>query len=117
MRLRALKTMWFLNRIPALALVTASIAWGQIGGGSMVGTVKDPSGAPVVGVKVQAHHEETNEERLVTTNEEGYYEFPLLAPGHYRLQAEAPGSENVNFGKSLSPRASRAYQLALKYVF
>ena len=31
-----------------------------------MGTVRDPSGAPVTGAKIQAHHEETNEERLVT---------------------------------------------------
>ncbi|HJZ98576.1 MAG TPA: TonB-dependent receptor [Candidatus Solibacter sp.] len=80
-------------RVPALAWIAVAGAWGQIGGGSIVGTVRDPSGAPVTGAKVQAHHEETNEERLVKTNAEGYYEFPLLAPGHYRLLAEAVGFE------------------------
>src|ERR1700724_2053043 len=80
-----LKTMSFPYRVLILGLIAVFGAWGQIGGGSIVGTVKDPSGAPVVGAKIQAHHEETNEERLVTTNGEGYYEFPLLAPGHYRL--------------------------------
>jgi Carboxypeptidase regulatory-like domain/TonB-dependent Receptor Plug Domain len=70
-------------------------AHAQIGGGSIVGIVKDPSGAPVPGVKVLAHHQETNEERVVTTNGEGYYEFPLLAPGRYRLEAEAAGFEKL----------------------
>src|SRR5258708_7778039 len=82
-----------LFRVPVLGLVALYGVWGQIGGGSIVGTAKDPSGAPVAGVRIQAHHEETNEERRVTTNAEGYYEFPLLAPGHYRLQAEATGFE------------------------
>src|SRR5882762_7848993 len=85
--------MSFRCRVSFLCLIAAFGLYGQIGGGSIVGTVKDPSGAPVAGVKILAHHEETNEERLVTTNEEGYYEFPLLAPGHYRLQAEATGFE------------------------
>src|SRR5438874_9886949 len=80
-------------RVPFLMLIALCSGWSQIGGGSIVGTVKDPSGAPVMGAKIQAHHEETNEERLVTSNAEGYYEFPLLAPGHYRLQADATGFE------------------------
>src|SRR5947209_2258694 len=85
--------MLFRCQVAILGLFASAAGWAQIGGGSIVGTVKDPSGAPVVGAKIQAHHEETNEERVVTSNQEGYYEFPLLAPGHYRLQAEATGFE------------------------
>jgi hypothetical protein len=85
--------MWFRWQIAVLGLFAICGAWAQIGGGSIIGTVKDPTGAPVAGARIQAHHEETNEERVVTTNQEGYYEFPLLAPGHYRLQAEATGFE------------------------
>jgi outer membrane receptor protein involved in Fe transport len=67
----------------------------QIGGGSIVGVAKDPSGAPVVGVKVTALSQETNEEHSVTTNAEGYYEFPLLPTGHYHLEAEATGFDKL----------------------
>src|SRR5690348_8318419 len=70
----------------------------QIGGGSIVGVARDPSGAPVVGVKVTAHNQETNEERSVTTNSDGYYEFPLLPNGHYRLEAEATGFDKLHGG-------------------
>lgn len=80
---------------PALALVLglllAGLAGAQIGGGSIVGMVRDPSAAPVPGVRVVAHNQDTNEERSVTTNSEGYYEFPLLAAGPYRIRAEAQG--------------------------
>jgi len=44
---------------------------------------------------VFAHSQDTNEERSASTNEEGYYEFPLLAPGRYRLRAEAQGFKKV----------------------
>ncbi len=67
----------------------------QIGGGSIVGMVKDPSGAPVPGVRVVAHSVDTNEERAATTNSEGYYEFPLLAAGRYRVRAEAQGFKQI----------------------
>ena len=106
-------------RVPALAVIAVAGVWGQIGGGSIVGTVRDPSGAPVTGAKVQAHHQETNEERLVTTNAEGYYEFPLLAPGHYRLLAEAVGFEKQHGAVTLiySARDDRRNQAVVLRAF
>ncbi len=65
--------------------------YAQIGGGSIVGTVRDPSGAAVVGVRVESHNQDTNEKQQAITNNEGYYEFPLLPAGRYRLEAEAAG--------------------------
>ena len=67
----------------------------QIGGGSIVGVVRDPSGAPVAGVKILAQNHDTNEQHRRVTNEDGYYEFPLLPAGRYHLEAEATGFEKV----------------------
>src|SRR6266403_96239 len=80
----------------ALLAAVLGVCYGQIGGGSIVGVVKDASGAAVAGVTIVAHQQDTNEERRVTTNAEGYYEFPLLAPGPYRLEAEAAGFEKLH---------------------
>jgi len=77
-----------------VALVPAA-AIAQIGGGSIVGTVKDPSGAAVVGATVRALNLETNETRDTATNEAGYYEFPLLPAGRYRLEAKAEGFQRA----------------------
>src|SRR5690349_3154121 len=76
-------------------LLAASLALAQIGGGSIVGIVRDASGGAVPGVQVVAHNQETNEERTVSTNEEGYYEFPLLPAGRYRVRAEAHGFKRI----------------------
>ena len=72
----------------------------QIGGGSIVGAVKDPAGAAAVGATVQAVN--------VETNAVGYYEFPLL-----------PNSDttNPNFGQIFGASGGRNIQLALKYLF
>lgn len=78
-----------------LAMVLAPFAHTQIGGGSIVGIVHDPSGAAVPSVRIVAHNQDTNEERAVTTNAEGYYEFPLLVAGRYRVTAEAAGFKKV----------------------
>src|SRR5215470_7338683 len=78
-----------------LATISACLAQAQIGGGSIVGMVKDSSGAPVPRVQVVAHCQNTNEERTSNTNEEGYYEFPLLAAGKYRVRTEARGFKKI----------------------
>ena len=78
-----------------LWLCLAVLVCGQIGGGSIVGVIVDQSGAPVAGVKVRAHNQDTNAEQQAVTNETGFYEFPLLHAGRYRLEAEAPGFEKA----------------------
>src|SRR4051812_47376226 len=87
-----------IKQVLVLLLLSTLALEGQIGGGSIVGVARDPSGAPVTGVKVSARSQETNEERVVTTNTEGYYEFPLLPAGHYRLEAEATGFDKLRGG-------------------
>jgi hypothetical protein len=83
--------------VAVLCCIFAATARGQIGGGSIVGIVKDPSGAVVSAVQVTARNLATNESKAVRTNELGYYEFPLLPAGRYQLEAEAQG-----FQKSMS---------------
>ena len=78
-----------------LLAIMPDAARAQIGGGSIVGTVRDPSGAAVVGATVQAVNLETNEIRASTTNEVGYYEFPLLPAGRYRLEAKMAGFQRA----------------------
>jgi hypothetical protein len=77
----------------AFAASFAVVAWGQIGGGSLVGYVNDPAGSAVTGAKVKVIQIATNVAQEATTNETGYYEFPLLGAGRYRLEAMAPGFE------------------------
>ncbi|MBI4905404.1 MAG: TonB-dependent receptor [Acidobacteria bacterium] len=78
----------------AALLSTPTMA--QIGGGSIVGVASDQTGAAVPGVKVTALNQNTNVRQTVTTNGEGYYEFPLLPGGRYKLQAEAAGFETIS---------------------
>jgi hypothetical protein len=59
-------------------LLLASQAWAQIGGGSIVGSVLDSSGAAVVGATVMATNVATKEAQKTVTNDTGYFEFPLL---------------------------------------
>jgi hypothetical protein len=71
---------------------------GQITGGSIVGVVTDPSGAVLVGAKVQARNIGTNVATSTVTNETGLYEFPLLLPGSYVFSVEQPGFQRATTG-------------------
>jgi hypothetical protein len=66
---------------------------------TVVGVVKDPSGASVNAAKITIRNEATNVVRAVLTNEEGAYVAPLLQPGTYSVEAEAPGFRATVVGK------------------
>ena len=55
---------------------------------SIFGTVTDESGAVVRGTKVLAINTLTNESRATASNESGYYAFPELPVGSYRVRVE-----------------------------
>lgn len=85
-----------LGCITGLLWIGASMnSWAQIGGGSIVGVVTDPSGSLIVGAKVEATNQGTNEKRETQTNAQGYYEFPLLPAGRYVLTAEQSGFQKA----------------------
>ncbi len=59
--------------------------------GTVDGTVKDSSGGALPGVPVLLTNLETNQVRNATTNELGYFFFPLVNPGRYEVTAEKSG--------------------------
>lgn len=79
------------GRVILFILAAALLALGQIGGGSLVGNVTDPTGASIVGARIIVRNVDTGVSRETVTNETGYYEFPLLPVGQYRLEAEQQG--------------------------
>jgi hypothetical protein len=65
--------------------------------GRIAGTVKDQNGAVVAGSEVTISSQATAEERKVTTDDQGNYTVPLLAPGAYRVRVTAPGFDAALF--------------------
>jgi hypothetical protein len=59
--------------------------------GRIAGTVKDERGALIAGADVTVTSETTAEERKVTTDDQGNYSVPLLAPGTYRVKVTSLG--------------------------
>ncbi len=71
----------------------ATLVWAQseIGGATLNGTVRDPSGGVVSGVKVTALQKQTGFSRTTETNVEGLYTLVRLPVGRYDLQLEKQG--------------------------
>ena len=60
-------------------------------GGSISGTVKDPSGAVIPKATVTATNTDTGVKQVVKTNDAGVYSFPVLPVGHYDVEITAAG--------------------------
>jgi hypothetical protein len=82
----------FLTLLIAGVLLAAP-AWSQASTGSVRGTVRDQTGGVVPRVSVTLTRTATNVTSKTTTNEVGFYLFPGVAPGQYRLAVEAPGMQ------------------------
>src|SRR5437868_2181583 len=71
--------------------VSRGSAWAQGGTAQISGTVKDQTAAVLPGAEVTATQTETSLSRTVISNETGFYAFPNLPVGPYRLEARLPG--------------------------
>src|ERR1700736_2269340 len=78
-------------RVILAAALWAAAAFAQIDTGSIVGTVRDSSGATIPKASLTATNKATNLTLTTTTNEAGQYQFNALLPGTYVVRASAPG--------------------------
>src|SRR5690349_15221342 len=74
-----------------LALAGPRTAQAQVLYGSIVGEVKDPTGAPVPGAAATITNKETNQSRQGKTDQAGAYNFVDVQAGTYTLQVTHPG--------------------------
>src|SRR5262249_9500643 len=78
-------------RCGSLLLLLPSLVFAQEFRGTILGRVTDPSGAVVAGASIQVVNVETNVTVRTSTNDQGNYQVPFLAPGHYTVSVEHPG--------------------------
>src|SRR6202161_4378301 len=71
--------------------VTPADLCGQNTTGKIAGLVSDNTGASVGGCAVTLTNLDTAENNKITTDSAGYYSFPNITPGRYKLQAEKSG--------------------------
>jgi hypothetical protein len=99
-----------------LLLLSASLpVLAQSDNGSVVGFVKDPSGAVVPKAKVTLTNDATGLSRQTSTNDAGYYVVPNLPPGNYTVTAEATGFKKFEAtGNKLDPNSTLSVDVPLQ---
>ena len=83
-----------LSCLAAALLVLCPVGFPQSDLGSIVGFVRDASGAIVPNAMVIVKNEATGTEQRTTTNASGYYVVTNVAPGFYSVSVEAAGFKN-----------------------
>ncbi len=83
----------------ALFLV-AGLVFAQSDNSSISGVVKDSSGAVVANAKVTVRNEDTSFDRIVTTNQSGFYTATNIAPGYYTVTVEAAGFKKATISRN-----------------
>jgi len=84
-----MKTKWLPVVLVTLPWLCARLA--AQGGGSIVGEVRDPSGAIMAGTKVTVLNTGTNVSHNTVTDTAGLYIVRSLSPGSYEVTIESPG--------------------------
>ncbi len=79
-------------------LIQTSFLFGQFDSGTVLGTVHDPSGAPVPNASVTLEDVKTGVNFQAKTGSNGDYEFVNEHPSTYRVRVNAPGFETAVAG-------------------
>ncbi len=93
---------WAQLRLVCLLAVFSAVAWGQAGTGAVQGTVRDASSAVVPAADVILTNTGTNVVLRTKSTETGFYKFPGVLPGPYRLVVEAAGMQKFEGVLTLS---------------
>jgi Carboxypeptidase regulatory-like domain/TonB dependent receptor len=99
------------------ALLLSASLNGQSTYGTVLGTVKEASGASVPGAIVNLTNTGTNAKHSTVTSDTGAYQFVNLDVGNYRLTIEAPGFQKAEFKPfDLGGRETRRLDADLRIV-
>lgn len=74
-----------------LWVICSTALLAQVDTGVITGTVSDPSGAVIPGVKIVVTHVDTNMRTETTSNSSGFYSAPALRTGRYSVAVTANG--------------------------
>jgi len=87
---------------------------GQVVGGAIQGTITDPAGAALPGVKVEIVNLSTQIITTLTSNADGFYTAPNLLPGDYTVTATRSGFATTVTEVTLTVGAQRVANMAMR---
>src|ERR1700681_1766656 len=82
-----------LSLLTFVSLLGPHLVRAQTATGTIIGTVTDPKGLPMVDVNVAVRNLDTETESGFPTNSAGIYVAPYLQPGNYQVTASKSGFE------------------------
>jgi hypothetical protein len=83
------------GRFPKMAIAMLGLVLWASDGGSLLGTITDPSGKGVPGAKVAAIETSTAVRQTTTTDAHGFYSFQSLPVGSYNVEVDAPAFRSL----------------------
>jgi Carboxypeptidase regulatory-like domain/TonB-dependent Receptor Plug Domain/TonB dependent receptor len=109
---------WFVS-CTAIFLILISAFCGQaaaqVAGGTLSGTVSDPSGASIPQAQIAIKNVSTGVTKAATTNTDGFYTVPNLLPGDYEVTVSAKGfTTETKTGITMTVGGQRTLDVVLK---
>lgn len=96
-------------------LLTSHSAYAQVAGATLTGTVSDASGSAVPNAQISIKNTATGQERVLTTDVDGFYSSPNLLPGQYVVTVTAAGfSTEVRPGITLTVGGQQLLNVTMK---
>lgn len=89
------KSVFFCMALMLCLFALSNIANAQSNAGSIIGTVKDPTGAVIPNAKVTVTNNADGQTREVTSNDGGDFAVPNLDPGNYKVTIESSGFKTL----------------------
>src|SRR5260221_9756076 len=87
----------------------------QVAGGTLSGSITDPSGAVVANAQVVIKNSATGVATTVTTNSDGFYSAANLLPGQYEVSVSATGfNTEIKKGITINVGSQPVFNLALQ---
>lgn len=80
-----------------VALACSGLSYAQSTFGTVLGTVKDPSGSSVPKARLQIINTGTNAAREAVSDSDGRYQFNNVDVGNYKLSVEASGFQKTEY--------------------
>jgi hypothetical protein len=97
-----------------VAALLTPLAWPQASTGTVSGTVRDQSGAVIPSASVTLKNTDTNITSKTTTTAVGFYMFPGVLPGPYRLTVESSGMQTFEGTLTVQVQQSAVVDVTLK---
>ncbi len=99
----------------AIAMFSSVAVFAQETRSTILGTVKDQSGAVVAGATVDVTNTDTNTNTKLSSNSSGYFEAPYLLPGVYAITVTAQGFKRyVQQGYTLTVNSRQNIDISLE---